>query len=212
MLSLISLIFLLSITSADATAPVAEGCPTSTDTLSETFPDLDYLDAEDPRLQRDGLIVVFKERRRIGLYRGGVLIEIEGAPACWSVGLAMAYPAGPKRREGDMKTPEGFYSTSDKPWSSFYHAIAVHYPNADDAAAGMAAGLISSGSASQISRATGLRQKPNQYTNMGGEILIHGGGGDSDWTLGCIAMDDLEIDALRALLPAGVSTYVLILP
>ena len=47
---------------------------------------------------------------------------------------------------------------------------------------------------------------------MGGEILLHGGGGQSDWTLGCIAMDNDQLDILRAELPRDMKTTVLILP
>ena len=186
----------------------AGGCPLAIADLSAPA----WLSPDDPRLSGGSVIVVLKEARRIGLYSEGALAEVGGAPACWSVGLAMGYPSGPKRQEGDMKTPEGWYATSDKPWSSFYNAVAVHYPNEADADAGVEAGLISEPEAQAIRRATQRREKPAQTTAMGGEILIHGGGGRSDWTLGCVAMDDDDIDALRALLPASMRTDALLLP
>ncbi len=65
----------------------------------------------------------------------------------------------------------------------------------------------------ESSRATliGTLLKPPQQTLLGGEILIHGGGSATDWTLGCIAMENTDIDALRAGLPPSMKTDVLIL-
>ena len=60
--------------------------------------------------------------------------------------------------------------------------------------------------------ALAANKKPPQRTPLGGEILIHGGGSASDWTLGCVAMDNAHIDALRATLPNDMVTEVLILP
>lgn len=88
----------------------------------------------------------------------------------------------------------------------------MHYPNADDAAAGLADGRLSAGQRDAIDRALAAGIKPPQRTSLGGEILVHGGGGDRDWTLGCVALDDADIDALRARLPADMTTDILILP
>lgn len=173
----------------------------------------DDLSSADPRLQGDAVVVVTKAARSLGLYQDGVLVQLSAdQPACWQVGLAAGYPPGTKLRRGDRKTPEGWYRTSDKPWSSFYGAIAVHYPDAGDAAAGLAAGRIDRATHDRIVAADRAGRKTPQDTALGGEILIHGGGGRSDWTLGCVALDDDQLDALRARLPAGMKTDVLILP
>ena len=66
--------------------------------------------------------------------------------------------------------------------------------------------------ANQTVRALAADQKPPQTTPVGGEILIHGGGNQADWTLGCIALANPDIDALRATLPRSMVTDVLILP
>jgi murein L,D-transpeptidase YafK len=170
----------------------------------------------DARLDGEALIVVSKSTRRLARYSGGALVQLEGAPACWTIGLAASTDgaawSGTKTRQGDRKTPEGWYRTSDKPWSSFYAAIAVHYPDRADADAGLSGGRIDTATHQRISAALETGRKPPQSTPLGGEILIHGGGGDSDWTLGCVALDDADIDALRGSLPPHMQTDVLILP
>jgi len=138
-------------------------------------------------------------------------MRANGATACWKMGLGPA-PVGHKLREGDGKTPEGWYRTSDKPWSQWYAAIAVHYPNRRDASAAHADGRLTADQASRTVRALAAGLKPPQTTPVGGEILIHGGGSQADWTLGCIAMANRDIDALRATLPRSMVTDVLILP
>ena len=169
----------------------------------------------DARLQRSDVLVVSKADRRIARYSDGALVTLDGAPACWTVGLAASAGdawIGTKTRRGDRKTPEGWYRTSDKPWSSYYGAIALHYPDRADADAGLAAERIDAATHARILAALDRGAKPPQDTPLGGEILIHGGGGDSDWTLGCVALDDADVDALRATLPAGMRARVLVLP
>jgi murein L,D-transpeptidase YafK len=191
-------------------APAAEpivvpSCPETTAALASVYPD--RLKADDDRLQSGQIIVIRKGVRRVMLYREGTRIEA----ACWSAGLGFS-PTGHKQVEGDGKTPEGFYVTSDKPWSQFYGAIAVHYPSEADAEAAVTDGRISAGTQKRVVASLARDEKPNQTTAMGGEILLHGGGGQSDWTLGCVAMDNHDLDRLRAALPRDMKTSVLILP
>ena len=199
-----TLLLMLAGAGADPLAPPADppadaACPARADDLPTPA---------DPRLSGDAVIVVLKAARRIGLYRSGALIE----GACWEVALAAGYPAGHKQREGDLKTPEGWYRTSDKPNSSFYGAIAVHYPGVEDALAGEREGAITARQRAAIVDAHARGLKPPQATALGGEILVHGGGAGPDWTLGCVAMDNPELDRLRAMLPAGMATNLLVLP
>ncbi|MCK6504276.1 L,D-transpeptidase family protein [Myxococcota bacterium] len=202
-----SLPLLLLACSSPGAASSGEEPPSCADTV-QALPSAPGLDPADPRLSGPALVVVEKGARRVAVYQGGAL----AAGACWPVGLAWGAPAGPKRRRGDMKTPEGWYRTSDKPWSQFYGAIAVHYPAAHDATWGREQGLLSQGEHDRIVAALRAGRKPDQGTAMGGEILLHGGGGDRDWTLGCVALDDPDLDRLRALLPATMGTDLLILP
>jgi murein L,D-transpeptidase YafK len=187
-------------------APVAV-CPGSVGTLKVLVGG----ETQDPRLHGKHLIVVAKKSRRIFLFRNGRLLHVDGKPACWRAGLGPE-PTGHKLVEGDGKTPEGWYRTSDKPWSQWYAALAIHYPNQADATVALEAKRISTLTQSAIQQAIAADKKPLQTTAMGGEILIHGGGGRTDWTLGCIAMDNEDIDSLRATLPENMVTDVLILP
>ncbi len=178
-------------------------CLQSTDALD--------LDSSDPRLQGDNLIVVRKAARKIQRFSGGQVLTLAGGrDACWPVGLGPA-PEGHKYRQGDGRTPEGWYRTSDKPWSQWYAAIAIHYPNKNDAEAGRVQKRINAATQRQIVRALDRDRKPPQSTDLGGEILIHGQGA-TDWTLGCVGMNNEDIDALRATLPSDMKTDVLVLP
>ena len=184
------------------TAP--EGCPKQlAEVVGSEF-------KGDPRLLDEHLIVVAKSARRIMRYsQGSLLRDKDGRPLCFKMGLGFA-PTGHKQQEGDGRTPEGWYRTSDKPTSQFYGAIAVHYPNEQDAALGVQSGRITAGQQAVIARALQGNTKPPQRTKLGGEILIHGGGGETDWTLGCVAVDNGELDRLRASLPVGMLAQVLI--
>jgi murein L,D-transpeptidase YafK len=90
-------------------------------------------------------------------------------------------PVGPKRFEGDQRTPEGLYEIDWRnPESAYYLSLHISYPNADDAAYAAARGLP-----------------------PGGMIMIHGqpnsltsGRAAGDWTDGCIAVSNDEMDAL----------------
>ncbi|MCA9490172.1 MAG: L,D-transpeptidase family protein [Myxococcales bacterium] len=180
---------------------VVPECPASVDAL----PVGPTHEATDPRLRGEHVVVVLKERRVLGHYANGALQR------CARVGLASGHPSGHKQRQGDLRTPEGWYRTSDKPTSRWYHAIAIHYPGLDDAERGLRDGLIDQAQHDAIVAAVRADTKPPQATRLGGEILFHGGGA-SDWTLGCIALEDAAIDELRAGLPKDLRFWTLILP
>ena len=102
----------------------------------------------------------------------------------------------PKEREGDARTPEGRYFIDAKYEHSAYHkALHVSYPNPEDR-----------------KRAAKLGVPP------GGAIMIHGlpngkgwvGAGHRlyDWTLGCIAVTDEEIDQVWKLVPVGTPVEI----
>lgn len=191
--------------SADAGPPggtaIEEGCVATVDELPPT----PLLDVDDRRARRGSLVVVRKGARRLMLFDDGTRTH------CFRVALGFA-PTGHKEVEGDGRTPEGWYRTSDKPWSTFDHAIAIHYPNEADARAAAADRRIGAKTRDRIVADLRDGRVPPQNTKLGGAVLIHGGGSASDWTLGCVALEDADLLALRAALPRGMRTDMLILP
>jgi murein L,D-transpeptidase YafK len=134
-------------------------------------------------------IVVSKAKRILEYRQGGVSHE-------FPIGLGIA-PVGRKSRQGDRKTPEGAYFITHKnSRSQFYLSLGISYPNPDDAKTGLESGLISQAQYAAIEEASRKRQLPPQNTRLGGDIFIHGRGAQSDWTWGCIAMNDEDMKFL----------------
>jgi murein L,D-transpeptidase YafK len=104
---------------------------------------------------------------------------------------------GPKSRQGDRKTPEGIYFITHKnSKSQFYLSLGISYPNLRDAKAGLTLGLITQREYDAIEAAALARRQPPQNTRLGGNIFIHGRGSASDWTWGCVALDDVDMKFL----------------
>ena len=152
----------------------------------------------------DARIEVSKARRQLRLYSGGALLR------SYRIGLGFS-PLGHKSREGDGATPEGEYFVCVKnPRSRFYLSLGINYPNAADAERGLNAGLLSRAQTDRILEAARRRRPPPWNTALGGEIFIHGRGAGSDWTRGCIALDDRDMKELYS--AAQIGTPVLIEP
>jgi murein L,D-transpeptidase YafK len=123
-------------------------------------------------------IIVNKGRREMLLLRGeSVLRE-------YRVALGRD-PVGHKQREGDGRTPEGDYTIELRnPRSAYHLSLRISYPSAADSA-----------------RAAELDVDP------GGDIMIHGlkdgTAREGDWTQGCIAVTDAEMDEIWALVQEG---------
>ena len=150
------------------------------------------------------LIKVYKSSRKLELWNGKKLV------ATWPVALGWE-PKGQKQEEGDGKTPEGsYYVCTRNARSSYYLSLGVSYPNKQDATAGLDAGRISQGQRDAIAQAINSGQCPPWNTPLGGQIMIHGGGSQSDWTAGCIAVDNEVMDALWECCEIG--TKILIYP
>ena len=137
-----------------------------------------------PRLDR---IVVHKADRRMELYSGGRLVKV-------LTGLQLGdMPVGQKHFEGDEKTPEGRYTIDFRnPQSDYHLSMRISYP---DAAANAYAAT--------------------QGKSPGGEIYIHGqpnglrvGRMAGDWTDGCIALSNREIEGLWRAVPLGTVVEV----
>ena len=134
-------------------------------------------------------VVVEKSLRRLTVFSAGL-------PArTYDVALGKR-PSGRKERAGDFRTPEGLYFIDARnPASQFHRGLHVSYPNADDVAR---------------ARATGTR--------TGGDIMIHGlpnGQGRvgashraTDWTNGCVAVTNQEIEEIWESVPVGTPVRI----
>jgi murein L,D-transpeptidase YafK len=124
-------------------------------------------------------VVVNKERRELLLLAG------ESVLRRYRVALGRE-PAGHKEREGDGRTPEGRYTIDRRNPKSRYHlSLHISYPDAAD---------------TERARALGV--------DPGGDIMIHGvksgvAHPETDWTQGCIAVTDAEMDEIWRLVNDG---------
>lgn len=135
-------------------------------------------------------IIVKKAERKLELWDGDELFDT------YSIGLGFS-PVGHKAVEGDGRTPEGtYYVCIRNANSSFYKSLGVSYPNKIDAKAALEAGTINQSTYNSIASCIDDKRLPPWNTAMGGQIMIHGHGGDRDWTAGCVAVDDDVMDIL----------------
>jgi len=134
--------------------------------------------------QKADLVVVDKSKSRLYLEHAGKIIK--------SYHIALGrHPKGHKQQEGDGRTPEGHYVLdAKKADSAFYKAIHISYPNEFD-----------------------LSSAAQRGVSPGGAVMIHGqknGYGQlarvtqrSNWTNGCIAVTDQEMDEIWAAVDSG---------
>ena len=147
-------------------------------------------------------IVVQKGARRLKLYAGGELVRVRRM----ALGFA---PEGDKEKRGDGRTPEGdFYVCMKNERSKFHLSLGLSYPNEEDAARGLGAGLITRAQHRTIVGAVRAGRCPPWNTALGGEIFIHGGGTARDWTFGCVALENPEVKELFDALPAGTPVRI----
>jgi len=129
-------------------------------------------------------VLIEKKERRLTLLSKGEVIKT------YKIALG-GNPVGPKERQGDNKTPEGTYLIDSRNSNSGYHlSLHISYPNQKDKI-----------------RAKELGVSP------GGDIMIHGitnglswvgaSHAEVDWTEGCIAVTDEEIEEIYKLVPNG---------
>ena len=132
-------------------------------------------------------VVINKGQRRLYLLNNQTVLK------SYDIGLGNE-PVGDKQFEGDGKTPEGTYFIDRfNPRSRYYLSVGMSYPNAED-----------------IAYAEKMGRKP------GGDIFIHGWGPEGrvlapkkrDWTAGCIAVKDNEIEDIYAMLRPGTPIVI----
>ena len=122
----------------------------------------------------------------------------------------------PDKRRNDDKTPLGEYHiVRIAPETPFHRFFGFDYPTLDQADRALQAGVIDQGQYAQIRRAIRSKKVPPQATPLGGFIGIHGVGagdirvhGDFNWTNGCIALTNEQIDDLAQWI--GIGTRVVI--
>lgn len=140
--------------------------------------------------ERADRVLVHKKERTLQLLSKGIVIRT------YKIALGGS-PEGHKQQQGDQKTPEGEYTIDFRnPRSQFYKSLHISYPNARD-------------------RTNARRLK----VHPGGDIFIHGLGTGiwgaagkthtlRDWTLGCIAVTNEEIDEIWKLVPDGTKIEI----
>ena len=130
-------------------------------------------------------VVVKKGERKLYLISGKTVVKR------YKIDLGNQ-PVGDKEFEGDGKTPEGLYFIDRfNPNSRYYLSVGISYPSAQD-----------------VAQATAMGLRP------GGDIFIHGLGPEGraqnrpDWTAGCIAVTDEEIEEIFSILRPGVPIFI----
>ncbi|HKF21760.1 MAG TPA: L,D-transpeptidase family protein [Candidatus Angelobacter sp.] len=145
--------------------------------------------AKNPAALQADRIVIVKSARTLTLLRQGQVLKT------YKVALGQE-PVGPKTKRGDSRTPEGEYIIDSRnPHSQFHLSLHVSYPNAGDRARAAKLGV-----------------------NPGGDIMIHGLPPayaylgplhrQTDWTLGCIAVTNAEIEEIWSLVPNGTKVEI----
>ena len=120
------------------------------------------------------------------------------------------------RRQGDGSTPKGTFRVAwvneDSPFRRFY---GFDFPTLDDARRARAAGVLPEAEFHRIERAVNAGEIPPQNTTLGGRLGIHGLGGanprvhrDFNWTKGCIAVTNEQIDQLSRWIAVGTRVVV----
>jgi murein L,D-transpeptidase YafK len=151
---------------------------------------------------KDPRIVITKSRRQLELYSDGAVVRT------YRVGLGLN-PVDDKQKEGDRATPEGeFYIFTKNPKSAYYLSLGISYPNIEDAERGLREGLITRAQHDQIVNSIKKKIAPPQYTALGGLIYIHGNGAASDWTWGCIALENEDIKELYGSVERGTPVTI----
>ena len=147
---------------------------------------------------------------RLAVHKSSRTLEaLSGETVLKRYRVGLGVPEGDKERQGDGRTPEGELTiVTHNAKSQFHRFLGLSYPSADDADRGLAQGLISASEAAAIRAADKADRLPPWNTALGGTVGIHGGGGWSDWTLGCVAVTDEEIEELFEVVHVGARVSI----
>ncbi|HOZ52730.1 MAG TPA: L,D-transpeptidase family protein [Chitinophagaceae bacterium] len=123
-------------------------------------------------------IVVFKAKREMYTYHLGKKVKK------YMISLGME-PEGKKQFEGDLRTPEGLYYIDKRDTISSYHTnLNISYPNFQDSTYAAMQGRKAGGDIK-------IHGFPNNHTKIQEKEFLN-----TDWTIGCIAISDFEVDEL----------------
>ncbi|MFH1115404.1 MAG: L,D-transpeptidase family protein [Pseudomonadota bacterium] len=161
-------------------------------------------------------ILIRKGNQVLDLYRNGARLR------SYRVCLGLN-PDGPKEITGDKKTPEGSYYICYKSTASQFHRfLGLSYPGEEDARNAFERGLISPDKRDSIVNSVRVGGKPPWDTKLGGWVGIHGYPTEENarrwvallypkphnWTDGCIAMWNFEIEELFSLVQVGTPVRI----
>jgi lipoprotein-anchoring transpeptidase ErfK/SrfK len=139
-----------------------------------------------------------KADRRVYLYRGTRLMKTFKADFGYNA-FSDKERRGSTQLRDHWRTPEGqFYVVRRNPNSQFYKALVLNYPTASDARRGYRNGLISRAERDAIIQADESTRMPPMNTELGGWVEIHGDGtgAATNWTQGCVAVTNDDMNTL----------------
>jgi L,D-transpeptidase catalytic domain len=155
-------------------------------------------------------IRISKKSQTVFVYRGATLVERLPADLGYNF-FSDKQKRGSSADPDHWRTPEGeFFIVSKNSASAYYKALVLNYPNAEDAERGLRDGLISEDEFEQIVEAENRFTIPPMGTDLGGFIEIHGEGTGrrSNWTQGCIAVQNEQIDRLWSMVQVGTPVLI----
>src|SRR3954470_12108721 len=142
-----------------------------------------------PPIRLADSIVVEKKAHMLTLFR-------DGKPMRTYLVALGGNPRGDKLSAGDRRTPEGlFYIDSRQPNSKYHLALHISYPDAAHRARSLAAGLEPGGDIM-------IHGLPNGFGAAGASHRVN------DWTNGCVALTDEEIEQIWSSVPIGTPVQI----
>ena len=155
-----------------------------------------------PAVLANPLIEIHKSKKTLYLFEGDKLWRAYPV-------LIGQNPKDDKVRRGDACTPEGkFYICQKNPHSKYHLSLALSYPNIEHAERGLREGLIDGRQYDTIVRSITQGRIPPANTALGGDIFIHGDGEFWQWTYGCVALRNKDIDELFRVIKVGTEVII----
>lgn len=137
----------------------------------------------------------------------------------YDIGIGRTGDIRPKKHRGDCRTPSGKYFICNINPSSSYGedpengnplpSLMIGYPNRQDGWNALQTGKIDIKTYNLICEAIDAGKTPPQDTPLGNYLMVHGGGSNEDWTLGCIALDDEDMKELAGYAKIGMMIEIL---